>query len=311
MSTVPEARHAGWQWPEDMASESSKTEPIPQFDTFPDEHPVTAEETPAQEEAHAGESNNTTPPPRQRQRQYKPRQCRICLEEVLPTFEIPTEGMSTFFNPAPKVTYISAEPESGRLIRPCKCRGSQAYVHEGCLQEWRHADPRYGERNFWECPTCKFRYRLERMKWSRIISSTLAQMFLTIFIMFATVFLLGFIADPIINLYFEPGATIASVATGRGLEPLEFEDDLEELNGWLAHFAKGLTSIGVLGFVKVMWAMNPITWWNIRQTGFLFGGGGGRNGRVRAGVTGRDRTENTFWLVVIVGVITFLVVSRC
>jgi hypothetical protein len=46
--------------------------------------------------------------------------------------------------------------------------------------------------------------------------------------------------------------------------------------------------------------------WNFR--GGLFNSGG-RNGRARAGVTGRDRTDSTFWLLVIVGVITFLVVS--
>ncbi|TVY73576.1 hypothetical protein LSUE1_G004081 [Lachnellula suecica] len=306
MAAVSEATHASWQWPDDITPEAPSEEPtpVPPSGTFKNEEPETTEEIPKQEE-HAGEQDKTTPPPKQRH--YKPRQCRICLEEVLPTFETPTEGISAFLNPSPKVTYTSSDPESGRLIRPCKCRGSQAYVHEGCLQHWRHADPRYGQRNFWECPTCQFRYRLERMKWSRIISSTLAQIGLTIFIMFATVFLLGFVADPIINMYFEPAATITSVATGGGIGQLDFEDELEGYADWVIHFMKGLTSIGVLGFVKVMWAMSPLSYWHMRQGGVLFGGGGGqRVGRVRVGVNGRDRAENTFWLIVIVGIVTFL-----
>lgn len=319
--SVPEAAGSGWTWPKDMVPETSASEqPLPPqiFKNSGPEPPVLEEaslpgifkegpesrESPVKEE-HTQEQDHATPPPKRTH--YKPRQCRICLEEVLPSFEPASEGIGAFLNPSPKVSYISSDPESGRLIRPCKCRGSQAYVHEGCLQAWRHADPRYGERNFWECPTCKFKYRLERMKWSRFITSAVAQIGITTLIMLTTVFLLGFIADPIINLYFEPGATIASVATGNGLAPLELEDELAEYDGWIMHFMKGLTSIGVLGFVKVIWAVSPITWWNIRGGGLF--GGGGRNGRVRAGVTGRDRADTTFWILVIVGVVTFLYVS--
>ena len=298
------AERAGWEWPKDMASESPNSEHSSPSETSKNEESETPVEPSVQEERAEAE-DNTTPPPRRRH--YRTRQCRICLEEVPPSFETPTEGIGAFLNPSPKVIYVS-EPESGRLIRPCKCRGSQAYIHEGCLEQWRYADSGFSDRNFWHCPTCKFIYRIERMKWARMISSTVAQIVLTSFIMFAAVFLLGFIADPIINLYFDPGGTIASVATGGGLP--ELEDELTELDGWAMHFMKGLTSIGVLGFVKVIWAMSPITMWNFR--GGLFGTGG-RNGRVRAGVTGRDRTDTTFWLLVIIGVVTFLVVSevRC
>lgn len=301
---MSEEAKTAWEWPEDMTSNPSKAE-----QTHRAEEEQDAPKQAAAKEDHAAEHEETAHPSRKRKRRrhYNPRQCRICLEEVLPTFETPTEGIASFFNPSPKVTYISSDPESGRLLRPCKCRGSQAYVHEGCLQEWRHADSRYGARNYYECPTCKFRYRLERMKWSRLISNTLTQIALTTFIMFIAVFLLGFVADPIINLYFEPTATITNVATGSGLGHSEFEDELLELDGWSMHFLKGLTSIGLLGFLKVV-LMAPLTWFNFR-TGGIFGGfriGGGRNGRVRAGVTGRDRTENTFWIVVIIGVVTFL-----
>ena len=33
------------------------------------------------------------------------------------------------------ITFRSGN-EEGRLIRPCKCKGSVAYVHPDCLQQW-------------------------------------------------------------------------------------------------------------------------------------------------------------------------------
>lgn len=53
-------------------------------------------------------------------RHYSPRTCRICLEVVQPTFETPSEGITSMFEPTPKVAYNSEDPADGRLIRPCK-----------------------------------------------------------------------------------------------------------------------------------------------------------------------------------------------
>lgn len=234
---------------------------------------------------------------------YPHRTCRICLEVVPPTYESAIEGLAGMLGPAPRVSYISSDPESGRLIRPCKCKGSQRYVHEGCLQEWRHADPAYGRRNYWECPTCKFRYRLERMVWSRWISSTLTQILLTVFILFTTVFILGFVADPIIDLYIDPVGTITTNPFARRVEYAIPGLEDEELT-WLEHILKGLASLGLLGFIKVIFAMSPWPLHSLRNSGII--GGRGRNGRA---ATGRDRLESISWSLVMVGVITFLWVS--
>jgi E3 ubiquitin-protein ligase DOA10 len=44
---------------------------------------------------------------------------------------------------------------SGKLLdSPCSCRGTQAYVHEGCLNKWRFTSPR----NFFRCSVCGDRY---------------------------------------------------------------------------------------------------------------------------------------------------------
>ncbi|CAG7920939.1 unnamed protein product [Penicillium olsonii] len=203
---------------------------------------------------------------------YPPRVCRICLESVLPTFQ-PSE-----FLQKPRVVYESSDPESGRLLSPCQCKGSSRYVHEGCLQAWRHADPKYGTRNFWECPTCGFQYRLERLTWARWISSTTMQLILTIAILLLTVFLLGFIADPIIDFY---------------LGPVEVYTELVEEDGyWLAHFTKGLASLGLLSFLKAFFALSQFPW-NLRSLA------SGRN-------SGRNRAAQLNWLVILVGIGTFL-----
>lgn len=71
-----------------------------------------------------------------------------------------------------------------------------------------------------------------------------------------------------------------------------YEDD--ELSAtWYEHFAKGFASMGVLGFLKVLLA-SPFSY-------FRLGGGG----RAR---TGRDRVEQVSWIIIVVGVGTFLVV---
>jgi hypothetical protein len=71
-----------------------------------------------------------------------------------------------------------------------------------------------------------------------------------------------------------------------------YEDD--EPTTWYEHFAKGFASMGVLGFLKVLLA-SPFSYFRL--------GGGGR------GRTGRDRVEQVSWIIIIVGVGTFLAVS--
>jgi hypothetical protein len=136
------------------------------------------------------------------------------------------------------------------------------------------------------------------MRWSRAITSTFTQIIITLAIMLTTIFVFGFIADPIINLYLDPYETITSLPT-RGTHAIQFED---EESTWLEHFLKGMASLGLLGFVKVIFAMSPWHWWNLRNSGLL-GGGRGR------AANGRDRMENISWTVVIIGIVTFLAVS--
>lgn len=223
------------------------------------------------------------------ERHWPTRQCRICLENVVPTVEISPLPIPAALRPSPTITYVSED--GGRLLRPCKCKGTQQYVHEDCLQQWRLADVSQ-KRNYYECPTCRYRYQLSRLTWASYISGTASQIGLTVVILITTMFFLGFVADPIINLYLDPVYTITTRGGPTG--SLIFED---EAAGWAEHFGKGLISLGLMGFAKLLFTISP---WQLFRGNF--GGGGGR-----AGGTGRDRINQATWLLILIGVVTFLI----
>lgn len=103
------------------------------------------------------------------------------------------------------------------------------------------------------------------------------------------VFVLGFFADPIINIYFDPWSYLTPWSGRR--QYYEYYEDEEPVT-WAEHFAKGFAGMGVLGFLKVIVA-SPFTYFRI--------GGRGR-------ATGRDRYEQVSWIIILVGVGTFLAV---
>jgi hypothetical protein len=168
-------------------------------------------------------------------------------------------------------------------------------VHEECLSAWRRQDP-LQKRNYWQCPTCRYKYHLQRLTWGRYISSTMSQIALTGLVFVVAMFLLGFVADPIINLYLDPVSTIATVGGPRG--NLFFDED-EEIGGWVEHFVKGLASLGLLGFAKFLLTLSPWHWFNMRGTGIAVGRGG-------TGQTGRERLQGLSWIAIVVGIVTFL-----
>jgi len=109
--------------------------------------------------------------------------------------------------------------------------------------------------------------------------------------MTSMVFILGFFADPILNLYFDPWSTLMPWANSN--RDYYYVPE-EETDSWTEHFAKGFAGMGVLGFLKVI-VTSPLSYFRI--------GGGGR-GRA----TGRDRYEQVSWIIILIGVGTFLAV---
>lgn len=169
-STAYEPSTATWQWPQDLpgawADHDHKSAPAES--TSRSSSPSSASASDHTSHEHT-EQTKPTEPTEQQRRFYRPRTCRICLETVHPTFHPPSENLVGIFQSSPSVTYESED--GGRLLRPCLCKGTQKYVHEACLTAWRLQNP-LEKRNYWQCPTCKYQYRLERMTWGRLISST-------------------------------------------------------------------------------------------------------------------------------------------
>ncbi len=128
-------------------------------------------------------------------------------------------------------------------------------------------------------------------------SGTAAQIVMTVSILLGVTFLLGFIADPIINIYLDPYGALSPLSHAARYEAFDLEET--ESSSWLEHFSKGLASLGLLGFLKVIFA-SPWRMWNLRSSGVRSG---------RAGSSGRERLADVGWVVIIVGVCTFLVVS--
>lgn len=222
----------------------------------------------------------------------------------------------------PRVRYISENPVEGKLISPCHCKGSQKYVHEGCLQAWRLARP-MAERNYWKCPTCGFEYRMQRLGLGRLVSNKATRALLTLVVFTLTLFVLGFIADPLMDLWVDPSGMI--METFMDLGDLDVEDNLlgglhNVLHGggiaggndiiavvgssWWEHFLKGFFSLGIVGVVKTFFVVSPFTWWNLRGAGF------GRGRRRAGGDGGRGRYESMGWIFILVGAFTFLGVSN-
>jgi hypothetical protein len=246
-----------------------------------------------QASSQAGQSSSARP----NRRTYGPRSCRICLETEQPKF--PTDTSTTFgiASTSSRPTYESDDPELGRLLSPCKCKGSQKYVHEGCLNAWRLANPN-ATRNYWQCPTCKYTYRMARLHWAAALSSKVTQIALTVVLLVISIFVLGFIADPLFDLWFDPVGTVTETLASvvNDIEALR-EPDWEPPMTWSEHFAKGFFSLGLVGLVKTMFGMAPWHWFNMRAYGI----GGGRRGG-----TGRARAENMSWIFILIGAVTFL-----
>lgn len=294
------ATGSSWSFPDDMPGKWRQEDIDEQI------HAESADEMkgePASQPTHASAEQPQQPAPSSRDSKKKqrthwpPRTCRICLEVVLPTFHTDETAsmLPEAVRPAPRVTYESPPGDGGRMLRPCTCKGSQKYVHEDCLGAWRRQDP-LQKRNYWQCPTCRYKYKLQRLTWGSWISSTASQIALTLLIFVTAMFALGFVADPIINMYLDPVSTIASAGGPSG--SLFYED---EPATWTEHFVKGLASLGLLGFAKFLLTLSPLNWFNMRGTGVMVGRSGGG-----LGGTGRDRLQGLSWFAIAVGIATFL-----
>jgi hypothetical protein len=223
---------------------------------------------------------------------YPTRMCRICREDVIPTVTMYPPGVPMKYQ-RPVVEYKN-DDEYGRLIRPCKCRGGMRYIHEYCLARSRAEGVRPD--SLWKCHECGHQFNFQRLTLQRYLRSKMASGILTILFMLCIMFFLGFVADPIINLYVDPYDTIV------GNEPYWSEVDVAtnsgRLEGWGLHFLKGLISMGLVGFLKTA-LLNPFNFFNLRGTGFV-----SSRRSTNTGTTGRERAVNVSWIAVAIGIMS-------
>eukprot|EP00899_Mesostigma_viride_P028475 jgi/Mesvir1/8812/Mv02713-RA.1 len=81
--------------------------------------------------------------------------------------------------------------DEGRLISPCKCTGSIRFVHVQCLQQWQALSP--NSKSFYECDTCKFKYRYARTSLARVVGSKLVLHVATLFLLVCIMFMVGYV----------------------------------------------------------------------------------------------------------------------
>jgi hypothetical protein len=222
---------------------------------------------------------------------YPTRTCRYCLEDVPASVTLYPPGLPLSFQ-RPVVEYKN-DDEYGRLIKPCMCRGGMRYVHELCLRRARTESQREG--SLWKCHQCGYLFSFNRLTLQKYLGSKPVSGALTVIVMILVMFLLGFIADPILNLYTDPYETI--MRHEDLWERVEVKQAKVSGSGWGQHFIKGLVSMGVLSFFRSM-VLNPFHWINLRNTGFFGGRSSGRS------TTGRDRALNVSWVMVAFGVVT-------
>lgn len=87
---------------------------------------------------------------------------------------------------------------SNPLLRPCRCRGSMAYVHRNCLNEWRRQS--IHPNSIYQCDTCKFEYRFatairpDRFTIARVLAWPTSIHLLSVMGLFCLCFAGGFVA---------------------------------------------------------------------------------------------------------------------
>jgi len=218
---------------------------------------------------------------------YPTRFCRICREDVPATVTMYPPGIPMQFQ-TPIVEYRN-DDEYGRLIKPCHCRGSLRYIHELCLLRSRTENRRAG--SMWKCHECGYQFNFKRLAIQRYLSNWYFVSVLTVLFMVGVVFILGFVADPIINIYLDPYDSLMGHESI--WDELEVRAVMESpVSQWSQHFAKGFISMGLVGFLKTLF-LNPFQWVNLRFGGSLSSA---------RGTTGRDRAVNISWIAIVIGV---------
>ncbi|KAJ3475960.1 hypothetical protein NLI96_g11486 [Meripilus lineatus] len=81
--------------------------------------------------------------------------CVVCIQAMDETTQAAEEKQC-------RICLDGEDPDLGRLIRPCLCKGSISYVHVKCLHRWRNASA--SPSAFYSCQQCGYRYHFARTR---------------------------------------------------------------------------------------------------------------------------------------------------
>ena len=82
---------------------------------------------------------------------------------------IQTKPVEYVFLVRKMVGSYSNETYLGRLISPCRCRGTMKFVHLSCLNSWRYASP--NAKSVYQCDQCGYRYNFNRTQYAAFVGS--------------------------------------------------------------------------------------------------------------------------------------------
>ncbi|GAA5842084.1 hypothetical protein JCM9279_002782 [Rhodotorula babjevae] len=113
------------------------------------------------------------------------------------------------------------DDDLGRLLAPCRCRGTARYVHQECLRSWREADKL---NSFYLCGQCGAKYRFRQTTLTQLLGRRYTTFFLAVVIMLLTSAVTGFLADPLMRL-----ANEDALDPKTGELPFHYYDDVYAL----------------------------------------------------------------------------------
>lgn len=75
-----------------------------------------------------------------------------------------------------RICYDNQETDDNKLIRPCKCKGTQRWIHEKCLLRWLNVNINNPEKRDY-CDLCKYKFKIRDNNDESMVNSIISRNF--------------------------------------------------------------------------------------------------------------------------------------
>jgi len=123
--------------------------------------------------------------------------------------------------------------EEGRLISPCKCKGTMKHVHISCLDKWRRVSQ--NSSSYFKCDSCNYQYSFRRTTFSQVFKSPFVLQLTTFVIFLCIIITCGYVWITVQYLVSD-------------------EEDRQSTSFWwidLYHLLCGSILLGTFGFFQI------------------------------------------------------------